>query len=129
MTQQKRVKAFCGRLFYLVMAVTALSFSTIAQTPASSSDTNPDKARADRLQARLTDFPTLARYREANAKLGLPKAGEQRVVFFGDSITDGWKLEQYFPGEPYVNRGIGGQSTYHMLLRFRADVIDLQPKV
>ena len=129
MTQQKRVKAFCGRLFYLVMAVTALSFSTIAQTPASSSDTNPDKARADRLQARLTDFPTLARYREANAKLGLPKAGEQRVVFFGDSITDGWKLEQYFAGEPYVNRGIGGQSTYHMLLRFRADVIDLQPKV
>jgi len=129
MTQQKRVKAFCGRLFYLVMAVTALSFSTIAQTPASSSETNPDKARADRLQARLTDFPTLARYREANAKLGLPKAGEQRVVFFGDSITDGWKLEQYFPGEPYVNRGIGGQSTYHMLLRFRADVIELQPKV
>jgi lysophospholipase L1-like esterase len=47
----------------------------------------------------------------------------------GDSITDGWKLDQYFPGKPFINRGIGEQSTQHMLLRFRADVIDLKPKV
>ena len=50
-------------------------------------------------------------------------------MFFGDSITDIWKLEDYFPGKPYVNRGIGGQTTPQMLVRFRQDVIDLQPKV
>ena len=50
------------------------------------------------------------------------------MVFFGDSITDIWKLEQYFPGKPYVNRGIGGQTTPQMLVRFRQDVIELHPK-
>ena len=75
------------------------------------------------------DYGQLARYREANAKLGLPAAGENRVVFFGDSITDMWKLEDSFPGKPYVNRGIGGQTTPQMLVRFRQDVIDLHPKV
>ena len=54
---------------------------------------------------------------------------ENRVVFFGDSITDIWKLENYFPAKPYVNRGIGGQTTPQMLVRFRQDVIDLHPKV
>ncbi len=52
-----------------------------------------------------------------------------RVVFFGDSITDIWQLDQYFPDKPYVNRGIGGQTTPQMLVRFRQDVIDLHPKV
>ena len=61
--------------------------------------------------------------------LGPPAAGENRVVFFGDSITDIWKLENYFPNKPYVNRGIGGQTTPQMLVRFRQDVIDLRPKV
>lgn len=75
------------------------------------------------------DFGQLARYRDANAALGAPKAGEGRVVFFGDSITDIWKLDESFPGKPYVNRGIGGQTTPQMLVRFRQDVIDLQPKV
>ena len=58
-----------------------------------------------------------------------PAPGENRVVFFGDSITDIWKLEDYFPGKPYLNRGIGGQTTPQMLVRFRQDVIDLHPKV
>jgi len=49
------------------------------------------------------------------------------VVFFGDSITDIWPIPKYFPGKPYVNRGIGGQTTPQMLIRFRADVINLQP--
>lgn len=75
------------------------------------------------------DFGQLARYRDADASLGPPAAGESRVVFFGDSITDMWKLEDYFPGKPYVNRGIGGQTTPQMLVRFRQDVIDLHPKV
>jgi lysophospholipase L1-like esterase len=120
-----------NRSFLVIVLTAVFAAAALAQTPSPTpaSETNPDKARADRLQGRLTDFPTLARYHDANAKLGPPAKGEERVVFFGDSITDGWKLDQYFPGEPYINRGIGGQSTYHMLLRFRPDVIDLKPKV
>ena len=118
-----------ARSLFLLALLSVSCVTSLAQSPSPTPETNPDKARADRLQARLTDFPALARYREANAKLAAPAKGEDRVVFFGDSITDSWKLGQYFPGEPYVNRGISGQSTYHMLLRFRPDVIDLKPKV
>jgi lysophospholipase L1-like esterase len=75
------------------------------------------------------DFGELSRYRDANAALQPPAPGENRVVFFGDSITDIWKLDEYFPGKPYVNRGIGGQTTPQMLVRFRQDVVNLQPKV
>jgi len=88
-----------------------------------------DHYRASRIAVFTDDYGQLARYREANAKLGPPAAGENRVVFFGDSITDIWKLPDYFPGKPYANRGIGGQTTPQMLVRFRQDVIDLQPKV
>ena len=76
----------------------------------------------------MDDFGELKRYRAANAKLKPPAAGEKRVVFFGDSITDMWPLAAAFPGKPYVNRGISGQTTSQMLVRFRADVIALAPK-
>ena len=75
------------------------------------------------------DFGELAHYRDANAALNPPAAAERRVVFFGDSITDMWPIPKYFPGKPYVNRGIGGQTTPQMLIRFRHDVIELQPAV
>ncbi len=78
-----------------------------------------------------SDFGGFYRYATANAALGAPRPGEARVVFFGDSITDNWSKPDYggfFPGKPYVNRGIGGQTTAQMLLRFRADVLELQPK-
>jgi lysophospholipase L1-like esterase len=88
-----------------------------------------DQYRASRIAMFTDDYGQLSRYRAANESLGAPKPGENRVVFFGDSITDIWKLEDYFPGKPYVNRGIGGQTTPQMLVRFRQDVIDLQPKV
>jgi len=88
-----------------------------------------DQYSASRIAVFTDDYGQLARYREANAKLGPPAASENRVVFFGDSITDIWKLENYFAGKPYVNRGIGGQTTPQMLVRFRQDVIDLHPKV
>ncbi|MGC2638240.1 MAG: SGNH/GDSL hydrolase family protein [Acidobacteriaceae bacterium] len=77
----------------------------------------------------MNDFGQLARYRDADAALGLPVQGEPRVVFFGDSITDIWKLDDSFPGKHYINRGIGGQTTPQMLVRFRQDVIDLHPAV
>jgi len=78
-----------------------------------------------------TDWPNFSRYREANEKLGLPKKDEKRVVFMGNSITDGWSdvCPAFFTGKPYVNRGISGQTTPQMLVRFRADVINLKPKV
>jgi len=75
------------------------------------------------------DFGELARYRDANAALKPPAPGEKRVAFLGDSITDYWKLADYFPGKPYINRGIDGQTTPQMIVRFRQDVIDLHPKV
>jgi len=88
-----------------------------------------DQYRASRIAVFTDDYGQLARYREANAALKPPKTGENRVVFFGDSITDGWHLDEYFPGKPYINRGIGGQTTPQMLVRFRQDVISLRPKV
>jgi lysophospholipase L1-like esterase len=79
----------------------------------------------------LPDWAGLRRYSDANAQLPPPAAGEARVVFMGDSITDGWghAPEAFFPGKPYFNRGISGQTTQQMLLRFRPDVIALHPKV
>lgn len=88
-----------------------------------------DQYRASRIAVFTDDYGELARYREANAALPPAAAGENRVVFFGDSITDMWKLADYFPGKSYLNRGIGGQTTPQMLVRFRQDVIDLHPKV
>ena len=90
-----------------------------------------DEYRASRIAIYTDDFGELKRYREADAALTPPKAGENRVVFVGDSITDYWKLADYFPGKPYIvfNRGIDGQTTPQMLVRFRQDVIDLHPAV
>ena len=80
----------------------------------------------------LTDFPWLERFKEADLKLGPPAAGEKRVVFMGDSITEGWHFDApggAFAAKPYINRGISGQTTPQMVLRFHQDVIALQPKV
>jgi lysophospholipase L1-like esterase len=87
-----------------------------------------DKYRASRIAIYTNDYGELARYRKANAALKPPAPNENRVVFFGDSITDIWKLDESFPGKPYLNRGIGGQTTSQMLVRFRQDVINLRPK-
>ncbi|MBV8550377.1 MAG: SGNH/GDSL hydrolase family protein [Acidobacteriaceae bacterium] len=77
------------------------------------------------------DWPNLARYAADNAKVAPPAPGENHVVFMGDSITDAWgrSVGRFFPGKPYINRGISGQTTPQMLIRFRPDVIKLQPKV
>lgn len=91
-----------------------------------------EPARVEEMQRRLLDWPQLGRYRAENAALPPAAPGTQRVVFFGDSITEGWGptgSERFFPGKPYVNRGISGQTTAQMLLRFRQDVLALQPKV
>ncbi len=77
------------------------------------------------------DWPNLKRFKADNEKIGLPTAGEKRVVFMGNSITEGWirNRPEFFKDRPYINRGISGQTTPQMLVRFRADVINLKPKV
>src|SRR5580693_7117906 len=104
-----------------------------AQTPsAAAADTSCDCTKLASAQKTLQDWPNIARYHDANASVQAPAKTEKRVVFMGDSITDGWQQPQYggfFPGKPYIDRGISGQTTPQMLLRFRPDVIALQPKV
>ena len=106
------------------------------QTPAAATTSCPEMAGAlNRLMngdSRQRDWPQLGRYRDANRTLGKPAAGESRVVFMGDSITDAWpnaRFGDYFAShKSYVGRGISAQTTPQMLIRFRQDVIDLQPK-
>lgn len=124
------------RLLALVFVLLTCTAIGSAQTPTPApSPTDPCadiKAQAARSDARLKDWPQLARYREANTTITVPAKNQDRVVFMGDSITDGWQNPKYggfFPGKPYIDRGIGGQTTPQMLIRFRPDVIALQPKV
>ena len=79
----------------------------------------------------VTDWPNLAKYRDDNAKLAAPTPNENRVVFYGNSITEVWAqhFPEMFPGKPYIGRGISGQTTPQMLIRFRQDVVALKPKV
>ena len=116
----------------LLAALFGLSTPAAAQDPAVAPKPPAAEVLARRLAAaeqRLEDWAGLGRYREANAQLGTPRPGERRVVFYGNSITDSWA--KYFPahfsGRPYVGRGISGQTTPQLLVRFRQDVIELQP--
>ncbi|MGB8258939.1 MAG: SGNH/GDSL hydrolase family protein [Terracidiphilus sp.] len=127
-----------------VLAVTALFVlpRSAAQEPGSLPETKAPQAKAMPAPAPAPheswevqherqlhqDWAQLERYREANLKLAPPAAGEQRVVFMGDSITDSWNIGKFFPGKPYIGRGISGQTTPQMVVRMRQDVIDLKPK-
>lgn len=94
---------------------------------------NPPKAgcclvrTAERLAGELQDWNQLGRYHQDDLRLEAQPRVPGRVVFLGDSITDIWKLQKFFPGKPYVNRGISGQTTPQMLVRMYPDVIDLKP--
>ena len=116
----------------MCLAASALTLSAqTPDTPAACPDVASALTALMRNDARLRDWPNLARYREANRTLPAPAGNSARVVFMGDSITDAWQQPRYgefFPGKPYIDRGISGQTTPQMLLRFRPDVIDLQPK-
>jgi lysophospholipase L1-like esterase len=97
---------------------------------ATASAADPGAALAT-LQKKLLDFPQLSYYRERNAQIAPPDPGEKRVVFFGDSITEGWARHwnEFFAGKPYIDRGISGQTSEQMVLRFHQDVVDLKPAV
>jgi lysophospholipase L1-like esterase len=91
--------------------------------------TVPTQQHVEALEKKLGDWAQLGYYREANAALAPSTAGGQRVVFYGASIVQFWKTRgAFFPGKPYVDRGISGQTTPQMLVRFRQDVIDLHPR-
>src|SRR5580693_4181212 len=128
----------CGRL----------TFSTGTSSAAPSQNQIPADQRAaweqltpyqkSQLERTYNDWPFLAKFRDANKLLPPPAPGETRVVFMGDSITEGWGMKatptspgrgEFFPGKPYINRGISGQTTPQMLVRFRQDVVLLKPKV
>lgn len=115
-------------LVSLLLAVEAVAQQHAPSIP-STGFPELDGYRASRIAIYTDDFGELSRYSEANAALGVPKSGENRVIFLGDSITDYWKLGDYFPGKAYINRGIDGQTTSQMLVRFRQDVMKLHPKV
>src|SRR5207248_11675291 len=120
------LKSNCTRL----MMALALCVSALGQAPPGSRAARRlEEYRQSKAAALRDDFGELARYRAANTGLKPPAPNEKRVVFFGDSITDMWPLAEYFPGKPYINRGISGQTTPQMLLRYRQDVIALAPKV
>ncbi|HKE05151.1 MAG TPA: SGNH/GDSL hydrolase family protein [Blastocatellia bacterium] len=116
------------RRLSILLLILSSSVIARAQEQTSAND-SPEAMRQqlERAQRSLRDWPQLNRYKEANAIVPAPVRSENRVVFMGDSITDIWKLSEYFPGKPYINRGIGGQTTPQMLIRFRPDVIALKP--
>jgi lysophospholipase L1-like esterase len=110
----------------ILAAILAVPSALLAQSPAPAP---PTQQQLDKLQARFNDFAQLSRYAADNEKIGDPAPGTQRVVFYGDSLTDNWgrKFGKFFPGKPYVNRGISGETSPQMLIRFQQDVVHLKP--
>jgi lysophospholipase L1-like esterase len=126
------VKFFIAAMLVMVSVPGVAQTGTVtsaAQTAVASA--GPDQTvEIERLKAKLADWADLNRYKDADAALPPPAPGEKRVVFMGDSLTDGWGRgggSVFFPGKPYINRGISGQTTPQMVLRFQQDVVALHP--
>ncbi|HEY6386111.1 MAG TPA: SGNH/GDSL hydrolase family protein [Candidatus Acidoferrum sp.] len=148
----RKAKLLC-ELFSLLLTAAVLVYGPLAFSQATAPATPPQNQippdqlaaweqltpyQKSQLERTYNDWPFLAKFREANALLPQPPPGEARVVFMGDSITEGWGMKatptspargEFFPGKPYINRGISGQTTPQMLVRFRQDVVLLKPKV
>jgi acyl-CoA thioesterase I len=146
--KEKLSRALCSLLLTAaLLACCPLAFSQTAAPAAPVQNQVPaDQVAAweqltpyqkSQLERTYNDWAFLAKFREANALLPPPSSSETRVVFMGDSITEGWGMKatatspgrgEFFPGKPYINRGISGQTTPQMLVRFRQDVVLLKPK-
>jgi lysophospholipase L1-like esterase len=120
-----RAALLCG-----LLTAAPLATPLLAQQPAPTPEQLAERHRREDERLR-TDWAGLQRFRQANAELPPPAPNERRVVFMGNSITEGWArfFPAMFPGKPYVNRGISGQTTPQMLVRFRQDVVALKPAV
>ena len=105
--------------------------TAVTTTPPAAAAQPDAQKQIETMQKKLADWAQLDRYRTANAALPAPGAGEKRVVFYGDSITDAWArhADEFFPGKGYIGRGISGQTTPQMLVRFEQDVVHLKPAV
>jgi lysophospholipase L1-like esterase len=119
------MKATLGLCLSLCLPLMARAQLTPDFSPAPAPCCMPHAAA--QLADQLQDWNQLGRYHADDLRLERAPAVQGRVVFLGDSITDGWELAKYFPGKPYVNRGISGQTTPQMLARMYADVIRLHP--
>jgi lysophospholipase L1-like esterase len=128
MTIPSRSNAATRSLVVGLLALAAVRAPLAAQPPTAEQVAERHRLEDERLR---TDWAGLQRYRQANAELGAPARGARRVVFMGNSITDAWArwFPTMFPGKPYVGRGISGQTTPQMLVRFRQDVVALRPAV
>lgn len=141
-------KLWCGWLAVAVLVSCPQIFSQAAPASPAQSEKATQAPPAgweqltpyqqSQLERTYNDWAYLEKFRDADAALPAPAPGETRVVFMGDSIMEGWGMKaapngppraKFFPGKPYINRGISGQTTPQMLVRFRQDVIDLKPKV
>ena len=122
---------FAALLAVCIACATTPTPAAVAPQPATTADIQAMARQRAADSAFRNDYANFARYRDANRQLGAPAAGEKRVVFMGNSITEGWVkfFPTMFAGKPYVGRGIGGQTTPQMLVRFHADVVALKPAV
>jgi lysophospholipase L1-like esterase len=120
------MKVLMGAVLLATMPIVVSMAQTSAVAPAIPPVTSD--AQVEKMKAQLMDWPGLNRYKAENATLGTAGLGS-RVVFYGDSITDAWGRSRgsFFPEKPYVNRGISGQTTPQMVVRFRQDVVNLHP--
>lgn len=121
-----------SRMITIVFGLAALAGLVIARSPQDcASSLAALEQRVETQRHLLADWAGLIRYGSENTELPKTKPDETRVVFLGDDITERWGQgsAKFFPGKPYFNRGIGGQTTPQMLVRFRQDVIKLKPKV
>jgi len=148
-TRKRLSCAQCGCLIAVMLAWSGPAFAQAAAAAPPVQDiktADPAEAYWEKLtpyqksqvERMYNDWAYLAKFREADRELPPPAAGEVRVVFLGDSITEAWGMKatatspgrgEFFPGKPYINRGISGQTTPQMLVRFRQDVIELKPQV
>ncbi len=120
-------RALCG----IAISTAVLSGQSVAPSP-TPAPTREDLARqVDAYRRLLNDWAGLTRYGSEDSEIGAPRPGEVRVIFLGDQITEFWPriAGRFFPGTSYLNRGIAGQTTAQMLVRFRQDVIALKPRV
>lgn len=105
--------------------------ATPAAAPVAAAAQPEAQKQIETMEKKLADWAQLDRYRAANAALAPAAAGERRVVLYGDSITDSWAqhADEFFPGKGYIGRGISGQTTPQMVVRFEQDVVHLKPAV
>jgi acyl-CoA thioesterase I len=124
-------RLYSGRVGALIVMAWMMAAAGTADAQSTGAGTQADavEQKLAVYKQLLTDWAGLTRYGSDNSELGAPRPGEDRVVFFGDDATDLWSGAGFFPGKPYLNRGIRGQNSAQMLVRFRQDVIGLKPKV